>query len=485
MILITAKKCRDVHNGNKAKNTQKYQNEIEMKRIRNNSNSKSKSKSKNNSNPFNDEAMDFTPQKLHIPLKKPSDDIPYNLSTITKPESPPPPASIKVHGKLRDLEDDNDSDHRKHHSDNGYVIKVESPIDDDEDGLDNEHADDTENERDLTEENATTITLDEEDETELMTQTESSMISPSISQTHQSHDSQNKEKLQNMMAARKYLMSESNEERYIQNMMNNAVVISKPHHHQYHAHQYQHQQIPRRRLNNFSPNFIHGNHKKLVTINDNNDETETEETETMTTTTDPNYQQYPQHLQHRLYGHQGMIPEMEESSIVDTEEDTKDDELQSDQYTIENVQIFDVDPDVDSLPVLPATVTSATTINEDDGESITWISKDGYQFNDKNILLSSNDTGNELLLISDQNNNGDTSNNNMGDGYQWIKCALMEIDGDDWRLYVSNFRKNKVTENRLRDLKGSDLKELIPKIGPRNEFEKLLRQRLEEQRYKD
>ncbi len=49
--------------------------------------------------------------------------------------------------------------------------------------------------------------------------------------------------------------------------------------------------------------------------------------------------------------------------------------------------------------------------------------------------------------------------------------ALLQIDDED-------FQKNKVNEKWLCDLKRCDMKELIPNIGPRNEFEKLLRIKL-------
>ena len=319
-----------------------------------------------------------------------------------------------------------------------------------------------------------------------MTQTESTALSPSATTYTLTSDA----KMQ-MMMARKYLMSESNEERYIENMMSNAVVVGKGDKdknienknnppnannlhpqlrpagaHLAHHHHLTHRQRQAMMRRNLSPNFIHGHHgnpsKHLLVINDEDivdsshsqlsssiiieevdDDNATEtETETMT-----------ERKEQHMLGHIGHNMDNMTESVS--------------RYTVENVHIFDVDEDVDSLPVLPATITDG------DNVSVTWVSKDGFQYNNNGQLMSSNDT-----LKLEQTHAGI-------DGYGWVKAALMEIDSDDWRTYVSNFKKNKVTENRLKDLKGSDLRELIPKIGPRNEFEKLLRQRLDAQRYKE
>lgn len=493
MIYIIIKKCQAVRRDNKRMNSHKLQ--MELKRM-------SGSRSRNNGNPFTgiDEENSFTPKKMEIPLKKPSDDLPFHDHPIS-PSRPHP--VVLPHGKLKNLrgDHDHDNDYTKKNYNTGYIIKVETPtLDPEEMSTENDiGAEDEHQSHDLQQDKHITQDIDEEDpedvvnnvnvninhdteETDLMTQTESTALSPSATTYTLTSDA----KMQ-MMMARKYLMSESNEERYIETMMSNAVVVKKgdkdkgkgsganmsPNSHNLQAqHMAHHHHLTARQRQamirrNLSPNFIHGHHgnpsKHLLVINDEDvinessnshisssqiieevDDDEPTETETETLT--------ERKEQHMLGLH--INDNMTESVS---------------RYTVENVHIFDVDEDVDSLPVLPATVTDG------DNVSVTWVSKDGFQYDNNGRLMSSNDT---QPIQLEQTHAGI-------DGYGWVKAALMEIDSDDWRTYVSNFKKNKVTENRLKDLKGSDLRELIPKIGPRNEFEKLLRQRLDAQRYKE
>ncbi len=111
-----------------------------------------------------------------------------------------------------------------------------------------------------------------------------------------------------------------------------------------------------------------------------------------------------------------------------------------------NHDVYDYDYDDETLPILPDT-------NDTDGVTLTGESLTVHFHNKLNYKFSE-------------------------DGYEWIRDALLNIDDEEWRKYLKNFKKNKVTESRLSDLKRSDMKELIPPIGPRNEFEKLLRIKL-------
>lgn len=51
--------------------------------------------------------------------------------------------------------------------------------------------------------------------------------------------------------------------------------------------------------------------------------------------------------------------------------------------------------------------------------------------------------------------------------FQWIRGALQECDPDTWHVHLENFKRNKVSDHRLRFLKDADWKELIPIIGIR------------------
>jgi len=53
------------------------------------------------------------------------------------------------------------------------------------------------------------------------------------------------------------------------------------------------------------------------------------------------------------------------------------------------------------------------------------------------------------------------------EAFEWIKKALQECDPETWQVHLDNFKRNKVSDRRLRFLKDADWKELIPIIGVR------------------
>ena len=60
--------------------------------------------------------------------------------------------------------------------------------------------------------------------------------------------------------------------------------------------------------------------------------------------------------------------------------------------------------------------------------------------------------------------------NDFGDGYEKIKDVLERDCGPDWKDYLNNFQNEQVMDKDLKNLTESDLKELIPKMGPRKRF---------------
>jgi len=65
--------------------------------------------------------------------------------------------------------------------------------------------------------------------------------------------------------------------------------------------------------------------------------------------------------------------------------------------------------------------------------------------------------------------------NDPQDAYKVIRNALKEHCGNDWEQYLANFKQQEVTDGDLNDLQEyteDDLKELIPKMGPRKRFKK-------------
>eukprot|EP01083_Nonionella_stella_P228671 810189_1 len=60
----------------------------------------------------------------------------------------------------------------------------------------------------------------------------------------------------------------------------------------------------------------------------------------------------------------------------------------------------------------------------------------------------------------------------LNDECKDIKKALQMYGGNDWKVYMKNFEDEEVKDTDLVNISMDDLKELIPKIGPRNRFKK-------------
>ena len=71
-----------------------------------------------------------------------------------------------------------------------------------------------------------------------------------------------------------------------------------------------------------------------------------------------------------------------------------------------------------------------------------------------------------------------------GEGYDWIRRTLARVDSQYGDEYLANFEKHKVQDDRLGDLLPEDWKELIPAIGPRNDFKRLWRMKHQNQNRK-
>ena len=93
-------------------------------------------------------------------------------------------------------------------------------------------------------------------------------------------------------------------------------------------------------------------------------------------------------------------------------------------------------------------------------------------------------------------NNNDRKNTNGGDGgdgedyaqykdnqYKWIENALKQCDKHEWKTYLNNFKQNKITDDRLNNLKIKEQhwQSLIPEIGVRIEFQELLDRKIQNQ----
>merc|ERR1712062_829198 len=64
------------------------------------------------------------------------------------------------------------------------------------------------------------------------------------------------------------------------------------------------------------------------------------------------------------------------------------------------------------------------------------------------------------------------------DGYAKIRAMLKKHCGKDWEKFMKNFESEEVTDGDLASISEDDLKELIPKMGPRNRFKKWMDQQL-------
>ena len=63
------------------------------------------------------------------------------------------------------------------------------------------------------------------------------------------------------------------------------------------------------------------------------------------------------------------------------------------------------------------------------------------------------------------------------DAFAEIRAALQEFCGDDWKSYMENFENEDVKDSELKFVTNDDLKELIPKMGPRNRFRNWMEER--------
>eukprot|EP01083_Nonionella_stella_P128921 390767_1 len=65
----------------------------------------------------------------------------------------------------------------------------------------------------------------------------------------------------------------------------------------------------------------------------------------------------------------------------------------------------------------------------------------------------------------------------QGNRYDWIRQTLQRVDSQNHDRYLNNFERHRVEDDRLGDLLPDDWKELIPAIGPRNDFKRLWKMR--------
>ncbi len=80
---------------------------------------------------------------------------------------------------------------------------------------------------------------------------------------------------------------------------------------------------------------------------------------------------------------------------------------------------------------------------------------------------------NSISYFDDHENEDDDDDDDDDGSYEWIKSALKCCDENGWEQYFANFKQHKVSENRLDKLDDIDWRELIPAIGPRNDFKEL------------
>merc|ERR1719242_2987965 len=67
-----------------------------------------------------------------------------------------------------------------------------------------------------------------------------------------------------------------------------------------------------------------------------------------------------------------------------------------------------------------------------------------------------------------------------GDGYERIRAALQKHCGSDWNSFFENFQNQQVVDSDLAEIDADDLKELIPKMGPRKRFLEWMRETQQE-----
>jgi len=86
----------------------------------------------------------------------------------------------------------------------------------------------------------------------------------------------------------------------------------------------------------------------------------------------------------------------------------------------------------------------------------------------------------EGLINTNLSKKNTSKNKYKGSGYEWIRKTLKRVDIINHAEYFMNFQTHKVEDDRLGDLLDEDWKELIPAIGPRNDFKRLWRMKFGE-----
>ena len=111
----------------------------------------------------------------------------------------------------------------------------------------------------------------------------------------------------------------------------------------------------------------------------------------------------------------------------------------------------------------------------DNNHQITTFSPDHpEQSHNKNDNEISSDDDSIFNTTSPITTGGGRSIGDNHNEYEWIESALKQCDEIEWMQYIDNFRKQKVTDCRLKHIINDDiLNQLIPEIGVRFEFKAL------------
>jgi len=112
---------------------------------------------------------------------------------------------------------------------------------------------------------------------------------------------------------------------------------------------------------------------------------------------------------------------------------------------------------------ITASQTTATQTNKNSDTSL-------CEYEEETCLDEDDDRDEVEELDHDEDEEDEESEDGE---YEWIKATLMRCDPAGWSRYYLAFQTHKVDEMRLNKLNDNDWKELIPAIGPRNDFKEM------------
>ncbi len=178
----------------------------------------------------------------------------------------------------------------------------------------------------------------------------------------------------------------------------------------------------------------------------------------------PNSRNFHQHKYH-----QSITPEQLNYDLAHYKDGSDSHFDNSKSHSI-NISVMNLNKEIDCTPTPNVSPNEYHNKNKENNINIDHgIINDDMDVDE--IYTNNANEGNQNIYNTAKNNHLTTRLDN--NGYKWIKQTLTKVDSQYYDEYLENFEKHKVKDHRLGDLTSEDWKELIPAIGPRNDFKRI------------